>query len=140
MGDCSEIAGPIEATMASPFIIRSQMNSKVLDASIQSPGTVHMYTYHGGDNQLWKWDGQAIRNLKYPKMVLDLTSDRVILYGTHHGGDNQRWTYDGEKLVSACHDLVLDIGDWKNKDGSAVIGYKWNGGKNQMWTIEPVSK
>ena len=52
------------------FTISSKLTSKVVDAP--NAYTIYMHDYHGGDNQLWFWDGQSIRSKKYPSKVFDL--------------------------------------------------------------------
>ena len=42
---------------------------RVLDASIKDPGEVHMWELHGGDNQLWYWQGDSLKNKAYPEKV-----------------------------------------------------------------------
>ena len=51
------------------FFIRQEFSMRVLDASIKDPGEVHMWELHGGDNQLWYWQGDALKNKAYPEKV-----------------------------------------------------------------------
>ena len=51
------------------FFIRQEFSKRVLDASIKDPGEVHMWEFHGGDNQLWYWQGDCLKNKAYPEKV-----------------------------------------------------------------------
>ena len=59
-------------TIAMPenyFFIRQEFSMRVLDASIKDPGEVHIWERHGGDNQLWYWQGDTLKNKAYPEKV-----------------------------------------------------------------------
>ena len=52
------------------FLIYSPQSGKVLDASQTNQNEVILWKSHGGDNQLWFWDGKDIlRNKEHPNKV-----------------------------------------------------------------------
>ena len=58
------------------FKIFGEQSRKVLDASQTNPGEVVLWEAHGGDNQLWYWDGidrDILRNKMFPNKVISST-------------------------------------------------------------------
>lgn len=127
------------------FIITNRLSGKVLDVSLlqkSTPGHVHMWSYHGRDNQLWFWDDDCIRSKQFPSKVLDLHMrdysrdkwGKVYLH-QFHGGDNQRWEMDGNIIISKYKRLRLDVKQSDMTDGALVGGYTHTGNPSQWWTV-----
>ena len=124
------------------FIITSRQSGKVLDASLDNPGVVHMWSYNGGDNQYWFWDDDCIRSKKFPDKVLDLHKadylkdnwGKVYLH-PYHGGTHQRWETKGNSIISKYEGLYLDVKHGNMGDYAPVGGYPYNGYMNQWWTL-----
>ena len=55
---------------AGHFYIWGAESGKVLDASVAEPGRVYIHDFHGGHNQQWKWNGDTLRNRRFPDKVL----------------------------------------------------------------------
>ena len=124
------------------FIITNRQSGKVLDASPNRPGRVHMWSYHGKDNQLWFWDDDCIRSKIYPSKVLDLhikdySRDKwgKVYLHPYNGGDNQRWEMDGNIIISKYKRLHLDVKYSDMTDGALVGGYTHTGNPNQWWMV-----
>ena len=126
------------------FTISSRHTSKVLDAADSSK--IHMYDYHGKDNQVWFFDENSIRSKKYPDKVIDLhMSDYKnsndgwgkIYLNDYHGGENQRWKIGGDKILSLHQDLPLNIKGQRTHDGALVGCYKKTSAFNinELWSI-----
>ena len=95
--------------MSNYFAIECVHNGKCLEVNKDGPHGVNgvAWDFHGGDHQLWYWDGNFIHNKLYgDDEVLDLdhadfdenTFGRVLLY-PKHGGENQQWKIEDGGLV-----------------------------------------
>lgn len=67
---------------------------------------VFIYPCHSNPHQQWLFDGNILRNVARPEMVLDqsLNSDAVHVW-SYHGGSNQQWSWYSEAppFVSSEH-------------------------------------
>jgi len=95
------------------FTIRSKHSGLVLDIAGSKHGAnIVTFRKHGGDNQIWKWQGNnLVSKLGY---VLDVNArgseegTKVIAW-KHHGGVNQQWIMIGDKIISVLNGMCLDI-------------------------------
>ena len=121
---------------------------------------VIMWDYNGGNNQLWFWDGNLLRNKYYYNKVLTISTEdyhkvdvcsmnwgKVYLSETVTGGNNQRWNfhYYGHEIVEIINNynsLRLDVCN-NNQNIKARVGGKLkNDGDEQFWKfiyIEPIT-
>ena len=129
------------------FVIRSQINQKVVDARF---GIV-LTDFHNSDHQLWFKTGQTIRPKNHPSHVLDLdyiNADqngwaRILLWPNYHGGPNQRWKIKNDEIVSQYKGLRLDVkasslhGDTTSSSREdPILGCNVRNAKsNHKWTI-----
>ena len=95
------------------FTIRSKHSGLVLDIARSEHGAnIVTFQEHGGDNQIWKWQGNnLVSKLGY---VLDVNASgseegtKVIAW-KHHGGVNQQWIMIGDKIISVLNGMCLNI-------------------------------
>jgi len=140
---------PNTSTPGNYFIIGSRHCAKVLDASASKVGVVHIWDYHGGDNQKWFFDGKYIHNKRYPGKVLDFHWmdyrsnggwGKVYLLEPN-GGFNQQWAFNGINFEclgdqnSRINNLMLDIHGGNRANGAKVGVYQSNYATNQQWVI-----
>jgi len=130
------------------FVIASKHCHKVLDASMSNEYEVVIWDYHGGDNQQWWYDGEYIRNKKFPEKVLDFHwmdyNDngwgKVYLFD-ENGGFNQKWSFKFANIEcmgdqSSCiENLHLDIFEGSKANGAKVGVYEGTGNSNQKWNV-----
>ena len=106
-----------------------------------------LWEFNGQDNQFWFWDGEMLRNKKFPNKVLDFHwSDyqknswgKVYLHN-ENGGMNQRWILRGDEIFCQYgkHQnlrLLLDVHSSSTQNGAKVGCYSSTGGVNQKWII-----
>ena len=80
---------------------------------------------HGGDNQLWRWEGDLL--LSKTGYVAEVAGGRRehgtnAICGKSHGQSNQKWRKDGNRIVSCMHGLVLAIkGGSKSKNSEVIL-------------------
>ena len=106
------------------FTIRSKHSGLVLDIARSEHGAnIVTFQEHGGDNQIWKWQGNnLVSKLGY---VLDVNArgdeegTKVIAW-KHHGGLNQQWIMIGDKIISVLNGMCLDIPE-RSKDSDVEI-------------------
>ena len=100
------------------------------------------YKRHGGDNQLWKWNGRCINSkLGY---VLDIKENNSkkgtnIIAWKHHGGKNQHWRMKGDKIISGMNDLCLDITGGSKDSNVNIIAWPLKSDddvNSQSWVLE----
>ncbi len=112
------------------FQIVSRMNNKVVEVDRQTLNP-KMNQAHGGDNQLWRWEGQTLVS-KYQRRRLEVTDPRARGYAERY-----RWRTDGDFLVSMlAENKVLDIEALDTSNSAKLIVYNKNGGLNQRWTLK----
>ena len=100
-----------------------------------------VYPRDGGDNQLWRWEGNLlVSKTGYVAEVShgNLTVGANAISWHKVGSTNQKWRLEGDKIVSLLHELVLDIKDMKKDQGTEVILWNANGGDNQKWVFRCV--
>lgn len=134
------------ASQTSYFAIKSNMNSKCLDANQREKIT--LWDYHGGDSQLWYWNpnGLSIHSKMYPDKVLDLHVNdyyrdgwgKIYLH-PFNNGTNQKWHLKGDRIVSLFKNLHLDIYANDTNNGASVGGYQKKLFKNVNLTINQAS-
>lgn len=117
------------------WAIRNTYSGKVLDLALNTGANggndganVQMYTYHGGDNQLWTLemagDGYFyIRSKLDNNLVLDLWGNEAgngknIAVSGFHGGDNQKWCL--------CDNSINLYAKWTNNNYQ--VSYDADGG------------
>lgn len=117
------------------WTIRNTYSGKVLDLALNTGANggndganVQMYTYHGGDNQLWTLemagDGYFyIRSKLDNNLVLDLWGNEAgygknIAVSGFHGGDNQKWML--------CDNSINLYANWTNNNYK--VSYDADGG------------
>ena len=95
------------------FFISSKLNAAVLETSnttfVDDQGNianeVNSNNYHGGDSQIWFWDGDSIRSKTNPDKVLSsctgssTTQFKICIY-QFNAGDNQRWRFNDGTFIS----------------------------------------
>ena len=109
-----------------------------------------LWEFHGKDNQLWFWDGDMLRNKKFPNRVLDFhimdyqknSWGKVYLHNDVHGEMNQQWsiTNGGDEIICKYGQdqnlrLLLDVHSHKTQNAAKVGCYPQNGGLNQKWIL-----
>lgn len=105
------------------YFIRSFHDQRVVDLFVWQHNTF-MYTFHGGANQRWQWQGDQLINLAYNYVL------------TVQG--NSHWTYTAAKELEAKDGTkrVLDIKRGEKRNGAHLILYQKHGGTNQKWALE----
>ena len=122
------------------FIVKGKASGKVLDAATDTK--VHLWSYHGKDNQLWFWDGNCIRSKQHPNKVLDLRMTdyeregwgKIILH-VYNAGPNQRWSINDEFIISKYRQLRMDVFGGRTSKRSLVGGFPYTGNDNQKWIV-----
>ena len=122
------------------FIIKGKASGKVLDAATDTK--VHLWPYHGHDNQAWFWDGNCIRSKQHPNKVLDLRMTdyeregwgKIILH-VYNAGPNQGWSINDEFIISKYRQLRMDVFRGRTSARSLVGGYPYTGNDNQRWIV-----
>ena len=125
------------------FAILGKQSGKALDANRNNQGELFLWDFNGGDNQLWFWDGELLRNKHFPNKVLDFhwadyqrdSWGKVYLHDLN-GGLNQKWQVSGEEIISKHNSLRLDAYGSGIQNGTKVGGYKRTGNSNQKWIIQ----
>jgi len=124
------------------FVIQSRLNGLVLDIEGQaaSPGApVVTWDFNGQDNQLWWQDSicNVIRSKLDEDLVLEMQDDSLIVNNYQPDEYNQKWRVTGETISHVENDtLVLDIADNCEDPGARICSFDYNGGDNQLWTID----
>lgn len=135
------------------YRVTARNSGKVLDVagwSTANGGGIIQYSFHGGNNQLWKFvaKGQDYYWIvsKHTDKCLDVSGAStangggVIQYDCH-GGNNQVWKVsprgDGYyTIVSKNSGKCLDVSGASAADGAGIIQYDCHNGDNQAWKIE----
>ena len=94
------------------FAIISNSSGKCVEVNKASThqSDTFQWDFHGGDQQLWYWEGNCILNKKYGEALdLDKVHFSKNLFGKviihpKHGGDNQQWTMKNGELVNGHRD------------------------------------
>ncbi len=133
-GDTSEKGfTSVVCRSAGYFYITSELNGKVVTVD---RGTLEptMNSKHGGDNQLWNWEGETLVS-KYLRRRLEVSDERAKEHD-----DRFRWIREGRYLVTKVNNDVLDIDGANKDDGAKLISWKRHGKDNQRWKIEIIAK
>ena len=111
-----------------------------------------LWEFNGQDNQFWFWDGEMLRNKKFPNKVLDFhwldyqknSWGKVYLHN-ENGGMNQKWSLNrlggsGDEIICKYgkHQnlrLLLDVHSSGTQNGAKVGCYSPTGGVNQKWIL-----
>ena len=106
-------------------MIKSKHSGMVLDIKGNEHGAnIIQWPPHGGDNQLWRWNGFSI--VSKSGLALDVEgggTDRgaEVLGWTHHGGDNQKWRIQGDKIISVSNNMALDVEGESREAGAKIV-------------------
>jgi len=134
-----------------PVVFRKLKNGdgKCLDLKGQSTKngtTIHVWSCHGEDSQLWYMDSNGIiRNKKDPDKCVDVkgysTSKGARLHLWEvHGGANQRWfrCNNNTFCISNNPNRVMDVkGSWWGAwNGQPIHLWDYHGGDSQQWHWE----
>ena len=126
------------------FAILGKQSGKALDANRSNQGELFLWDFNGGDNQLWFWDGELLRNKHFPNKVLDFhwmdyqrnSWGKVYLHD-FNGGLNQKWQISGEEIITKHNQsLRLDVYGSGSQNGTKVGCFKRNRNSNQKWIIQ----
>jgi len=123
------------------YYIVNQATGLVLDISGgKKQGSIIIWGKHGGDNQLWRLEGNGLLRSKLGTVIDICHGDKkagakLIAY-PKHGGENQLWKRNGNQIVSMLNSMVMDVEGGSTKAGTSVIMWPSHGGKNQQWTFE----
>ena len=127
--------------MSDWFVIQTA-NGLVLDiAGGVQGGKLIIYTKHGGDNQLWKFEeGRLVNKMG---MVADIMAGSMeeeaeVIGWERHDGDNQKWSMQGNFIHSELTDMVMDLKGGIMEEGTEVIMFPKHGGSNQTWFVYPL--
>lgn len=127
------------------FVIRSDMNGKVLDVSgAKSSAGAKVILYprkdKPSDNQLWYEDDQGnIRSKLSEKLVLDASGDHVQTGNYAEGNKKSFWVISGNRIVNKHnHDEVLDVKGKNQADGAEICAWRYGGAANQHWHFDYV--
>ena len=123
-------------------MIKSKHSGMVLDIKGNEHGAnIIQWPPHGGDNQLWRWNGFSI--VSKTGLALDVEgggTDRgaEVLGWTHHGGDNQKWRIQGDKIISASNNMALDVEGESREAGAKIVCWPLKSEfrtDNQSWKL-----
>jgi len=106
-----------------------------------------VYTWNGGDNQLWAIQpapnnpGFSVFRNKKSQLLLTVppVAGGQVIQVADNGQDTQLWRFvptgDGlsNYVINKHSGLVLDVKGVNAWDGTPVIHYKQNNGANQQW-------
>jgi len=117
--------------------IESNHSGMVLDiAEGKCGGRIITYPKHGGDNQLWKLEGNAL--ISKTGYALDIeggnrSAGANVICWNHHGGENQQWTVQGDNIISLLNGLSLDIKGGSKDSNVEIVLWPSHNGDNQSW-------
>ena len=124
------------------FTIRSKHSGLILDIAGSNHGAnIVTFQKHGGNNQIWKWQGNKIvSKLGY---VLDVNAGGTeegtkVIAWNHHGGLNQQWIMIGDKIISVLNGMCLDIPAGSRSSGIGIILWSLKSDDavdNQSWEL-----
>ena len=119
------------------FIITSRGSGTVLDAAFDPEGVVHLWDYHGKDNQLWFWDDEHIRSKHYPDKVLQVNGplERVSLGTYVFGDEKQLWTVDDNGIMKTVAGTSICASDFINRNGIVIEVCENNQYQNAKWSF-----
>jgi hypothetical protein len=134
-------------TPARLFAKHSGKAMDVLGASTATGAKLIQWTYHGGDNQLFRPDhvsGGFYRMVaQHSGKVLEIEGASLddgapVIQAEWRGADSQLFRLepleDGYMRIVAKHSgKVLDINQVSMEDGGELIQWEWHGGDNQRW-------
>ncbi|CAE7804533.1 unnamed protein product, partial [Symbiodinium sp. CCMP2456] len=117
--------------------LMTRRDSKCLDYN-PSNDRVYMHGCHDKANQMWYFEGKALKT-KYSNKCLDYSDEYVsdehgkwwgnIFMGDCDGSPSQQWYFDGEALKTVSANNCLDY----HVEESTVFMYQCHGGNNQKW-------
>jgi len=144
------------------YRITCKLSEKVVEVQSWSKddgGNVAQYGYHGGDNQLWRFDPvgngrYAIIN-RHSGLCLEVagwSSAGDVVAGDEGAnvrqweyvdGDNQQWSIEAMgdgyvKIVNWYSGMCLDVSNLSESDGANIYQWGCHGYDNQRWLLEPV--
>ena len=100
-----------------------------------------VYPRDGGDNQLWRWEGNLL--VSKTGYALDVQGGNRdpgtnAIAWDYHGAINQQWRMEGDKIVSCLTGLVLDIKGGSKASSTEIILWdpaRQRGVNNQSWQL-----
>jgi len=108
--------------------------------SVKNGTNLILFGYHGGDNQLWTYDGTYIRSKKDPNFVIDVSGGKIArgtniqLWEINHS-DAQKWDFDGRAFrLRKNPKFVLDLNGNKKEPCRNIHLWEWNSTGAQLWT------
>eukprot|EP00439_Symbiodinium_sp_Y106_P017307 s4416_g2.t1 len=117
--------------------LATRRDSKCLDYN-PSNDRVYMHGCHDEANQMWYFEGKALKT-KYSNKCLDYSDEYVsdehgkwsgnIFMGDCNGSPSQQWYFDGEALKTVSANNCLDY----HVQESTVFMYQCHGEINQKW-------
>eukprot|EP01100_Stratorugosa_tubuloviscum_P006633 TRINITY_DN283_c0_g1_i1.p1 TRINITY_DN283_c0_g1~~TRINITY_DN283_c0_g1_i1.p1 ORF type:complete len:135 (+),score=53.96 TRINITY_DN283_c0_g1_i1:135-539(+) len=125
------------------FIVSEHNPNLVLDiegGSNSASAKLIVWSYHGGDNQKFRFTPEGFLQNKKSNLVLDVCGGlnqgaNIIQYGPH-GGANQKWRASRDGTISLqSGQFVLDINGGSRDQGAHVIAWSRHGNSNQKWRI-----
>ncbi|QHZ50946.1 putative mucin/carbohydrate-binding domain-containing protein [Paenibacillus larvae] len=134
-------------------IVTALNDKSVVDMSLETYGNVHLWEYHGGLNQKWRFiydetkDAYQIKSVYDKDLVLAwnaIPNSKQVFATPNQYKEEHYWlleaTGDGYYFVKNKKNpnLVLDVADSKTANGSEIIVYKQNNGKNQKFKLRKV--
>ncbi|MCY9523817.1 RICIN domain-containing protein [Paenibacillus larvae] len=133
-------------------IVTALNDTSVVDLN-RSSSEVTLWSNHGGDNQKWKLVYDRDKNAYQIKSVSDknlvlawnaIPNSKQVFATPNQYKEEHYWiledTRDGYYIIKNKKDqtLVLDVADSKTENGSKIIVYKQNNGKNQKFKLRKV--
>ncbi|AQZ48296.1 thermophilic serine proteinase [Paenibacillus larvae subsp. larvae] len=131
-------------------IVTALNDTSVVDLN-RSDSEVTLWSNHGGDNQKWKFvydrDAYQIKSVSDKNLVLAwnvIPNSKQVFATPNEYKEEHYWileaTRDGYYIIKNKKDptLVLDVADYETENGSKIIVYKQNNGKNQKFKLRKV--
>ena len=104
-------------------------------------GKLTLFTMHGGDNQLWRFeDGCLVSKMG---LVADVKAGNrgegaTVIASSWHGNINQKWRLRGSLIESRMTGMVLGLKDGEHGSGAEVVT-RSRGGNNIRWELHTIS-
>merc|ERR1719476_395720 len=104
---------------------------------------IHLYSIHGGDNQLWGYDGTYIRCKKDPTYVVDVDNCKIenganLQLWECNGTDAQKWDFEeGVFKLRKNPDYVIDLYLNEAKNKQKIHLWESNDTDGQRWVHGP---
>ena len=129
------------------YYIYSVCSDKVLDLNREN-GDVNLYTYHGGDNQLWMPEETNLRPLVEGSYIISSAIDNSYTLSSfgylkdiklsNSSTDKFKFVYNSYLnyyTIYTDDENVLDVANSATENGANIISFKYHGGCNQRWIV-----